>query len=159
MSTPRQSSSSAIVIGINELETLQKRFAKLGEALGNSDDLVDMIGQQQADSAKRRIGETKRTPAGKRWKEWSEPYAQTRAAKHSLLVSTGALLDSITHTVVSPGEVMVGSNLAYAGAHLRGVPGKMPARPFLDTEGGFADPHDRAEIRDILRAVLRQAIK
>jgi phage gpG-like protein len=65
----------------------------------------------------------------------------------------------MTH-VVDGDVVRVGSNMVYAGRMLFGDDGfigpirgggRIPARPFLDTDGGFSDPHDRAELRDIVR--------
>lgn len=152
---PYQADSSGVVIGMHELEALRKRFAEVAEQLTNDTDLADAVGDQQANSARRRISETKRSPAGKRWAPWSKSYAKTRTGKHSLLVSSGDLRDSITHEIQSNTEVAVGSNLVYARVHLRGsAPGakpRIPARPYLDTEPGFADPRDRAELREVLR--------
>jgi phage gpG-like protein len=72
------------------------------------------------------------------------------------------LADSLTHNVVGKEAVEVGSNMIYAGRHLFGDygfvgpvrGGRIPARPYLDTNGGFADASDRDEIRDIVRAFL-----
>lgn len=151
---PAQRETRGIVIGIRELERLREKFAHLEEALKQSPELADAIGEQQVASAKRRIRQTKKSPEGKPWKPWSQKYAKTRKRQHSLLIATGSLRDSITHNVLSPGEVEVGSNLDYARVHLMGSE-DVPARPYLDTEGGFGDPHDRAEIREILRDFLR----
>lgn len=150
--TPRQSEAGAVVIGLHEMVRLRQRFADLAHAMGETSDLVEAIGDQQVNSARRRIRETKRAPNGRRWRAWSERYAKTRDARHSLLVNEGNLADSLTYEVVSPGEVLVGSNLAYAGVHLHGSKnGRTPARPYLDTNGGFADPSDRRELRDVIR--------
>jgi phage virion morphogenesis protein len=158
MARPYQKDTPGIVIGMHELETLRKRFSDLQYVLGANTDLADAIGEQQAASAKRRIMDTKRDPAGRRWKPWSERYAKTRETQHSLLMSTGALHDSITHQVVDAAQVRVGSNLVYAGVHLFGSSGKqkIPARPYLDTAPGFADSRDRAEIRDVLRYFFKR---
>lgn len=157
--TPRQSEGGAVVIGLHEMVRLRQRFMDLAHAMGETTDLVDAIGDQQANSAKRRIRETKRAPDGRRWKPWSERYAKTRDARHSLLVNEGHLADSITHEVVNPGEVLVGSNLAYAGVHLFGSQKKnIPARPYLDTNGGFADPSDRRELREVIRAFWEEEL-
>jgi phage virion morphogenesis protein len=154
---PAQRDTRGIVIGIRELERVREKFADLETALKESTELADAIGEQQVASAKRRIRQTKKSPEGKPWQPWSQKYAKTRKRQHSLLIASGALRDSITHHVLSPGEVEVGSNLDYARAHLMGTE-DIPARPYLDTEGGFADPHDRAEIRDILRDFLRDEL-
>jgi phage gpG-like protein len=142
-----------ISIGINEIE----RLARHVRAAANTDlfELLDNIGQQQEDAARRRISETKRTPDGKRWEPWSERYAKTRKSQHSLLRDSGALLDSFTHQVQED-AVAVGSNMKYAGPLFMGTDdGKLAARPPLDFDGGFADSHDRAELRDIARDFLR----
>jgi phage virion morphogenesis protein len=159
---PYQSGSGAIVIGLQQLERLKRGALQLAKNAQNVE-LADRIGQQQEDSARRRIRETKSTPSGTKWKPWSKGHAATRGAHHSLLVESGALADSLTHYVVNPLEVQVGSNLVYAAPHLYGSEdGRIPARPFLDaeggfadTDGGFADAHDREEIRDILRDAFR----
>ncbi len=157
--TARQSEQNAVVIGLHEMERLRARFADLAHAMGETTDLVDAIGDQQVNSAKRRIRETKRAPNGRRWAPWSERYAKTRDARHSLLVNEGNLADSITHEVINPGEVLVGSNLAYAGVHLHGSRNRRtPARPYLDTNGGFADPSDRRELRDVIRAFWEEEL-
>ncbi len=153
---PYQAESRGVVIGMHELAALRKRFAEVSEQLTGDADLADAIGDQQESSARRRISQTSRSPAGKAWAPWSERYKKTRRPQHRLLVSSGKLRDSIEHNVLSNLEVEVGSNLGYARVHLYGsAPGqkpKIPARPYLDTEPGFADPRDRAELRDILRA-------
>lgn len=160
MAAPRQQQTGAVVIGLHELERLRKRFGDLREQMQDTTELVEAIGNQQAESARRRIANTKRDPSGKRWKAWSRAYAKTRKAHHSTLVSTGTLRDSITYRPISPSEVQVGSTLNYAGVHLRGSPArKIPQRAYLDTEPGFADSHDRAELRDIIREFWRTEMK
>jgi len=150
----RQQDTGAVVVGVQELEKLRKRFEGLSENLRGDPWLVEQIGEQQANSARKRIQETKREPAGKKWKPWSERYRKTvKNPNHSLLLKTGALRDSITYEVNSPAEVVVGSSLEYAGAHLYGTD-NMPARPFLDTEPGFSDPSDRRELRDLVREFI-----
>jgi len=154
----RQNDTRSIVIGVREIQELAARVSR------STDDemhaLLDAIGQQQEDSARRRIGETKTAPDGSKWKPWSKEYARTRAAGKSLLRDDGPLMDTLTHVVDGKDAVEVGSNMVYAARHLygdvavgpiRGRGGRVPARPYLDTEPGFADPHDRAELRDIVR--------
>lgn len=139
-----QSQNATITIGKAQLEQL---IAKVSAATAaDTRGLLDAIGQQQEDSARRRIFETKRAPDGKRWKAWSRAYAETRGPQHSLLRDRGALAESLTHAVDGKEAVEVGSNMNYAGALLFG----RHARPFLDVEPGFADPHDRDEIRDLV---------
>jgi phage gpG-like protein len=156
-----QAASAQIVVGMHEFDRL---IAKVNAAAdGEIYALLDAIGQQQEDSARRRIRETKRGPDGERWERWSPEYAETREARHSLLVGEGLLADSMDHQVdTADKSVAVGSNMIYAKRHLFGDfgfsgpvrGGRIPARPYLDTEPGFADPHDRDELRDIMRAFL-----
>ena len=153
----RQRDTRGVVIGVQELEKLRARFAHMRGALSSSVWLAEKIGDQQEQSARRRIRETKTSPSGKRWDPWSKKYAKTRKPSQSLLVSSGDLADSITHVVRSPSEVEVGSNLDYAAAHLYGTE-SLPARPYLDTEPGFADSHDREELRDIVREFLKMEL-
>lgn len=155
-----QQSTRAIVIGVRELEELSQHIMHAADA--DTFDLLDAIGQQQEDAARRRITHTKRGPDGKRWQPWSREYAKTRGPHHSLLRNEGHLVDSMTHQVVGKEAVDIGSNLVYAARHLYGdvtigpVRGaRMPARPYLDTEPGFADARDRQEIRDIVREYMR----
>ncbi|HMI89803.1 MAG TPA: phage virion morphogenesis protein [Polyangiales bacterium] len=142
-----------IEIRVNELQKLTRIVREAAQA--DLFPLLDSIGQQQEDSARRRITETKRSPDGKRWAPWSERYRKTRKSHHSLLRSTGALVDSLDHQVEGD-VVVVGSNLKYAGVHLFGSEDEhTPARSFLDPDGGFADSHDRQELRDIARDFMR----
>jgi hypothetical protein len=121
--------------------------------------LLDDIGQQQEDAARRRILETKVSPSGTPWAAWSSTYAETRQSQHSLLVAEGDLADSIGHNIIGGvglfgfgGQAVdVGSNLEYAGYLLYGTE-TMTARPYLDTDGQLADARDRAEIGDIVVA-------
>lgn len=160
-----QSTSRAVVIGVHELEELRKRVTEAAHA--DMFPLLDAIGQQQEDSARRRITQTKRSPEGKAWQPWSRDYAKTRGPQHSLLRSEGHLADSLTHQVIGGEAVDIGSNLVYAGIHLYGSEdfvgpvrgGRMPARPYLDTEPGFADSRDRQEICDILRDFAEGLLK
>jgi phage virion morphogenesis protein len=148
-----QASTRAIVIGVRELEKLAAVVAASKDH--ELHDMLDAIGAQQEDAARRRIGETKTSPDGKKWPAWSKEYAASRGPGKTLLQSTGQLRDSLTHVIDGKEAVEVGSNLSYAARHLFGdaVPG-IPRRSFLDTEPGFADSRDREEIRDIVRDFL-----
>lgn len=150
-----QNSTSAIVLGTRELDRL---IAKVRDAThADTFEMLDAIGQQQEDAARRRIIETKRAPDGQRWQRWSPGYAKTRSPQHSLLRNEGHLADSMTHQVDGKDAVEVGSPMIYAAQHLFGGP-RIPARPYLDTDGGFADPSDREEIRDIVRTFLEELV-
>lgn len=160
-----QQSTAQIVIGTRQLEQLIARVAAASDT--ELYPLLDAIGQQQEDSARRRIRETKRAPDGTRWEPWSEDYAKTRGPQHSLLVGEGNLADTLSHEVGSEKDVYVGSSMVYAGRHLHGDfsfmgpvrgGGRIPARPYLDTDGGFADPSDREEIRDLVREFMGEIL-
>jgi phage virion morphogenesis protein len=154
---PYQATSQGIVIGLLELEKLKRTFSAAQHALTTH--LADAIGEQQVGAARRRILNTNRDPSGKRWAKWSPRYAKTRTAENRILKDTEDLSESMTHNVLSPLEVEVGSNLVYAGAHLYGRPDvKLPARPYLDTDGSFADSVDREEIRDLLRDLWEREV-
>jgi phage virion morphogenesis protein len=141
-----------IEVDTKQLRKLQRKLLALADT--DFGPLLDAIGQQQEDSARRRIFETKRSPLGFKWAAWSERYARTRGPHHSLLRRTGAFGDSLTH-VVDGMSVLIGSNLVYAETHLHGDPERnIPARPFLDISGRWQDPEDRAEILDEVEAFL-----
>lgn len=144
----------AVAIDVRELDRLIKRVnvdkVKWRQSR-ERDPLLAAIGDQQLNSARRRIADTKRAPDGSPWPSWSEGYARTREARHSLLRSDGGLLDSLTYEV--DGNVLtVGSNLVYAASHLYGDPDRgIPQREYLDTTASFIDPDDRAEVEDIVQ--------
>lgn len=73
-------------------------------------------GRAGVEQIKRRIRTEKSAPDGRRWAAWSTAYATTREpGKHSLLIDTGELLESIT---ISQGPVatFVGTGQSYAEA-------------------------------------------
>jgi len=84
---------------------------------------------------RRRISSEKTDPEGTAWDDWSPAYAKTRHGGHSLLQSTGALLDDIFHDK-QRGNWVVGSSLIYAAIHNEGggeTAGRsnIPARRFI----------------------------
>lgn len=111
--------------GFNRLQARLRRMSNW-----DRDGLFDAIGAEAESQTKRRIADEKTTPEGQAWPPWCPEYAGTRHSGHSLLRGEGHLLESITHNVVTDG-VEVGSNLAYAGAHNYGVPGRQHARQYL----------------------------
>jgi phage virion morphogenesis protein len=161
-----QAQTRGIVIGKHELERLIATVQAATAA--DTHAMLDAIGQQQEDAARRRIYETKSSPDGERWPAWSRAYAETRGAQHSLLLGEGELAESMTHEVLSRDAVEIGSPMVYAGVHLYGAEYsrvrdrahvRIKARPYLDTEPGFGDAHDRQEIRDITREFLGGLLK
>jgi phage virion morphogenesis protein len=81
--------------------------------------IMDSIGAEVESQVRRRIQNEKRAPDGAEWPDWSPAYARTRHGGHSLLQSSGGLLDSI-ETVVSGEQAEVGSPLVYAPVHQHG---------------------------------------
>ena len=146
---------AAIEISAGQLDALIARVSRASRA--GVHELLDAVGQQQEDAARKRITDTKKTPGGTSWKAWSLDYAKTRGSQHSLLQGEGDLADSMTHQLdVGSAAVEVGSPMVYAGAQLYGYEG-IPAREYLDTDGGFADPEARDELRDIVETWLSEA--
>jgi phage virion morphogenesis protein len=157
-----QSTTGAVVIGTRELEALIARV-RAAEA-ADTFEMLDAIGDQQENAARRRLFDTKTAPDGRHWAPWSKAYAKTRGPGKSLGRDAGHLGDSMTHVVDGKDAVLVGSNMVYAGAFQHGLDYtrmrdrahvSMPGRPYLDTEPGFADSRDRDEIREITRDFLR----
>jgi phage virion morphogenesis protein len=98
--------------------------------------LMDRLGAEAVTQIQRRIADEKTSPDGVAWPAWSDAYAATRHAGHSLLQSENHLLQSMTHVVEMTGkDVDVGTNLIYAaiqnfgGAEV-GKPG-LPAREYM----------------------------
>jgi len=141
--------AALIEITAPQLDALVRRVERAAHAdLGQ---LLELVGEQQVSAAQTRISRTKKSPSGARWAPWSPRYAQTRGTQHSLLVGEGSLRDSLTQQRDGRAAVLVGSTMEYAAAHLYGYPQRgLRARPFLDTDGGFADPEDRAELRGLV---------
>lgn len=155
-----QTQTGTIVIGTRELERLAQRIKSAADT--DLEEFLDAVGQTIEDAARRRITDTKQAPDGTRWKPWSQRYAATRGPQHSLLRNEGHLADSMDH-IVDGTTVFVGSNLVYAGRMLFGDDGfvgpvrgggRIPARPYLDTDGGFADARDRDALRELSREFL-----
>ena len=156
---------SELVIDTTPLDGLFAVFLRAQKAPIHP--LLDDIGQQQEDAARRRLTDTKTAPDGTPWAPWSAAYAKTRKGHHSLLSDEGDLADSMDHNVVGSvgmfgfgGQAVdVGSPLEYAAAHLYGVTERnLPARPFLDTDGQFSDPRDQAEVGDIVTAYISELL-
>lgn len=100
----------AITYNIRGVDRLRQRMAAL--ALHDTDELLESVGAEIESQVRRRISEEKTSPEGEAWPAWSEMYAGTRHAGHSLLESSGDLLDSMQH-IVAGKSVEVGSNLVY----------------------------------------------
>lgn len=125
------------------LDALIQRVAQMRNA--NLVQFADNAGAVLESSTRERF-ETKKAPDGSAWAEWSDIYAATREAHHSLLVGEQSMLDSIA-SYTSASQVEVGSNLVYAAHHHFGgdeIGTGMPARPFL----GVSD-QDEGDLQDL----------
>jgi phage virion morphogenesis protein len=143
--------SGEISISVEQLDDLIARLRRAHHV--DTRKLMGAIGSQQENAARKRVSQTKRAPDGTRWRDWSDSYRPTRSKQHSLLSDSGNLLDAMMYRVEDPETVRVGSAMDYAAHHLYGTR-LMPARPFLDNAGGFADSRDRAELGDIVSDFL-----
>lgn len=150
--------AGTIEITLDQLDRLTRRAEIASRA--DLSDLLGEVGQQQEASARKRISDTKRTPAGERWDPWSKRYAQTRANRHGLLIDEGDLRDRMTYAVDGSHAVRVGSPMVYAATHLFGsADGRTPARAYLDTSGEFEDAEDRIAIVEIVEHWLEDLLR
>lgn len=120
-----------------------KRLGARIQALGNIDrsELLEGLAAEVESQTRRRLSDEKTAPDGTPWAAWTDDYAATRHGGHSLLESSGALIDSI-ESVASDDSVEIGSNLIYAAIHNLGgtedmapAPAGITARQYL----GFSD--------------------
>lgn len=79
---------------------------RVAEGLANLGGLIE-------NQIKARIADEKRSPDGERWAAWSEDYAATRHGNQSLLMASGAYLDSFAWDL-SGDALRVGSNMVQA---------------------------------------------
>lgn len=126
---------------------ISARFALEGfdEALAKLTRLESFDGMQLMDevaslleSSTRNRFQTKVSPQGDVWSDWSSDYAATRLPAHSLLVAHSSQNeDPLYNSIVrfwSDDEAIVGSNLAHAAIHQFGgaeVGSNIPSRPYL----------------------------
>ena len=125
-----------------------RRLAELRNEVASAfPELLDVLGDEIASQARRRIQEERTDPDGVEWAPWSKRYAKRREGEGGdLLFREGDLDESIQHFVRGSDEVVVGSSLVYAATHQFGDPARgIPARPFL----GFSPANE-----DDLEAVL-----
>jgi phage virion morphogenesis protein len=152
--------SSLIEINTDQLQRLIRK-TQTAASRDDVEGLLDAVGQTAEDHARKRILQTKRAPDGEAWKPWSDSYAKYRRRQSkpgSLLHQSGDLARRMTHTVdVGSDSVDVGSNMIYAGAQQYGYDG-IPARPYLDTEPGFADSAEADEIQDMVSIFLGELL-
>lgn len=143
-----------------------KRLGARIQALGNIDrsELLEGLAAEVESQTRRRLSEEKTAPDGTPWSAWTDDYAATRHGGHSLLESSGALIDSI-ESVVSDDSVEIGSNLIYAAIHNLGgtedmapAPAGIPQREYL----GFSD-NNLADLQyvvdDFIDAAIQEHLK
>lgn len=108
------------------------------------------------ESSSRERFESKTSPDGTPWADWSDDYAATRKSQHSLLVGEGDLLDSL-QSFSAGGDVIVGSNLIYAAIQNLGgdeVGKAIPERPFLGVS-----TTDELDLKDLVKGHLEGLIQ
>ncbi|HJA79948.1 MAG TPA: phage virion morphogenesis protein [Candidatus Desulfovibrio intestinavium] len=133
---------------------LGKAVSKAGHKLGNTQALMDSIGEALVSGTLKRFDDEE-DPTGKKWK----PSARATAEGGQTLTDTATLRRSIEYATTSD-KVMVGSNLRYARIHQKGgKTGKghkvdMPARPYLGVSA-----EDMDEVRAVMTDFLKGAFK
>ncbi|PCI85776.1 MAG: phage virion morphogenesis protein [Hyphomicrobiales bacterium] len=117
-------------------------------------ELLEQMGGLIETQTLERLDDTKQSPDGSEWDDWTDSYTQTRNGGHSLLDGEGNLINSITY-IVGSDEVSVGSPLVYAAAHQFGnEANSTSARPYL----GFSDDNIaeiELELSDFLRGAFQ----
>lgn len=155
--------SASFTIEATGLDTVQARLDQLIRTMFDMTPLSAAVGATVESQVRKRIQREKTDPkTGVAWAPWSEKYARTRHGGQSLLMSTGALRDSIQF-VTHGDEVEVGSNLVYAARHQYGdngdagslgdLVGGIPARPFLGLT-----PENEVEVRQVVKKFLDEVL-
>ena len=117
--------------GIDQLNATLDRLSGI-----DTSPVLGVMGRIVEDQTINRIKETKASPDGELWPEWSDEYAATRHSNQSLLESQGHLVDSM-QSVEGLDSVEVGTNLEYARSHQYGDPRRgIPQREFLGVGEG-----------------------
>ena len=125
---------------VTNLDSVQARIGELSDI--DIADLAFEVGSLLEDQTRVRIADEKAAPDGTPWAPWSESYAATRSAAHSLLVGEKDLLESVQN-YSSGAEARVGTNRVYGAIHQFGggdVGRPTPARPYL----GLSPANDKA---------------
>ena len=144
----------SVKVDTKGVTTAQRRLRAINKLISNLRPVLDEVGEALVENVKNRFNRS-RSPSGKAW--------QPTKAGNKPLVRTGALRDSVTHSV-SRNKVSVGSPVIYAPIHQfggmagRGHKTRIPARPFLSGYGGELPSDDRRDINRIVRAFIANAI-
>lgn len=147
---------AGVVLSVDlDLGRTERAIAAL--ATPELDDLAFAVGQLLETQTRTRISDEKRSPDGAPWPAWSDDYAATRAARHSLLVGEGApgLMESVQN-YSGGAEARVGTNLVYGAIHqfggeAVGIP--IPERPYLGVS-----TENAAEIEDLVVDFLEELL-
>ncbi len=113
--------------------------------------LMEGLGAAGESQTRRRIEESKASPAGTAWAPLSEKWQRRKrdgvkvagvklSSDGGILEFQGDLLDSLTYNVLGEREVEWGSNLVYAATHQFGDDRRnIPQREFLGLSGDDVD--------------------
>lgn len=113
------------------LKKLLDRISMIERRLRASGTLKRQLGRLLVAQTKRRLTDEKTSPEGEPWEPWSETYAATRGAGHSLLIDTGTMLNSIKARVTKEGSA-VSTDVPYGSVHQK-------HRPFLGVSSQNSD--------------------
>jgi phage gpG-like protein len=143
---------AGVVIEAPGAAQLARRLQRWGTAIEDArpafEEILPMLNKGEAavfDSSGAAIGE--------RWPAAAQPERKTDS---HLLVATGELRRSLAAMtsdsvrLVTPTELRFSTRVPYAHLHERGVPGRLPARPFM----GIPD----AVSRDVVNAMHRLSV-
>ena len=111
---------------LSQLDNLLRNLEGL-----RKDKLLSSLGKLMVEQSQTRIEETRESPDGEKWQEWSDSYARSNRPKVDLLHASGDLMDDIS-TAIGKDSVTIGSDLVYALVHQEGDEERnVPDRPFL----------------------------
>jgi phage gpG-like protein len=126
--------------GVNLLAALQRRLQAPGELLAAAEPVVAGAIQQNFDEEGRPIP----------WPRLAPATLRRKPAGLKILQRTGRLRRSIA-TRVEGGALIASTDVPYAAAHQLGVPGRLPARPFL-----VLAPEDGAAVASVVASALER---
>lgn len=149
-------------INMSQIDRLGARIRALGDI--DRSELLEGLAAEVESQTRRRLSDEKTAPDGTPWAAWTDDYAATRHGGHSLLESSGDLIDSI-ESVPSDDSVEIGSNLIYAAIQNLGgtedmapAPAGITARQYL----GFSDDNLtdlQFGVDDFIDAAIQEHLK
>lgn len=135
------------------LDALQARLRRLSQA--QTEDLLEQLGDELVDGARRRIRIAEASPAGVRYPALSPRYARRTADPSDFLQDSGGLLASLQRQLAGGEAVEAGSPLRRAVAMQFGSRRhSIPARAYLGIDEDEADELELISLR-FLDAALR----